>query len=170
MWSESDWPTCHNGVTVTKTKQSLRSPCFLRSLWRNMLDQFLEWSVRVQKNFEEQKLDSEIILGQSRSARGQFSIFVESSEIRRRNEGIFRYYLRFAQLILQNFNSRVHISVKLNTKFWRALKPMPPIKTHEVSLGHSRSFSVNFDKIDKLYVKIQFSRKIVSRSFLVKNQ
>ena len=27
------WATCHNWVIVTKTKQSLWSPCFSRSLW-----------------------------------------------------------------------------------------------------------------------------------------
>ena len=37
MWCagarETPWTTCHNGVIVTKTKQSLRSPYFSRTLW-----------------------------------------------------------------------------------------------------------------------------------------
>ena len=30
---ETYWVTCHNGMTATKTKQSLRYPCFSRPLW-----------------------------------------------------------------------------------------------------------------------------------------
>ena len=32
---ETHWAMCHNEVTVSKTKQCLKSPCFSRFLWYN---------------------------------------------------------------------------------------------------------------------------------------